>query len=171
MFAKISFKLAQKVFPSRAILGALCRIRVNSIEVVSADEQVAGETASVLKGIPRRLGELKRFALAFGHFRSVDDGSRHRSFRFCTGFLSDLFFRCFERGFHGGTGIPPAGTQGILPGVRTSWKREIDRLDARLLHRHAACATSFCIKFRPVTRMPLQYLARRKFLLGLSQPL
>src|SRR5207245_10440714 len=71
MFAKITFKLAQKLFPSGAILGALCRIRVNSIEVVSADEQVAGETAPVLKRISRRLGELKRSSLALGHFVSV----------------------------------------------------------------------------------------------------
>ena len=65
MFAQISFKLAQKLFASGAIFGALCRIRMDSIEIVTSDKQVAGETAAVFERIARGLGELERFALAF----------------------------------------------------------------------------------------------------------
>ena len=58
MFAQISFKLAQKLFTSGAILGALCRVRMDSIEIVTSDKQVAGETAAVLERIARGLGKL-----------------------------------------------------------------------------------------------------------------
>src|SRR3954452_7952788 len=115
MFAQISFELAQKVFASRPILGALCRIGMDSIEIVTSDKQVAGETAAVFKRIARGLGELERLALAFAHLRCVDDGSRRGLLWLCARFLSDLFFRCFEWGFHSSTGVPPVGTPGILP--------------------------------------------------------
>ena len=68
MFAQISFKLAQKLFASVAILGALCRIRIDSIEIVAADEQVAGETAAVVERIARGLSEFERLALACAIF-------------------------------------------------------------------------------------------------------
>src|SRR5215475_1001890 len=80
MFAQISFKLAQKLFASGAILGALCRIRVNSIEIVTSDKQIAGETAAIFERIARGLRQLERLALAFGHLRCVDDGSSYRLF-------------------------------------------------------------------------------------------
>src|SRR5439155_1123821 len=51
-----------------AILGGLCWVRVNSIEIVTSNKQVAGETASVLERIARGLGKLERLALAFAHF-------------------------------------------------------------------------------------------------------
>src|SRR5947207_10713810 len=125
MFAQISFKLAQKLLASRPILGGLCRVRMDSIEIVTSDKQVAGETAAVFQRITRGLGELERFALAFGHLRCVDDGSRRRLLGLRARFLGDLFFGGFQRRLHSGTGVvPPVGTPGILPGVSTSWKRE-----------------------------------------------
>src|SRR5439155_12206832 len=68
-------------------------------EIVTSDKQVAGETAAVFKRIASGLGKLERLALAFRHLRCVDNGS-YRLFGLCTGFLSDLFFRCFEWRFH-----------------------------------------------------------------------
>src|SRR5438093_2688751 len=65
MFTQITFKLAQKLFASGAILGALRGIRVNSIEIVSPNKKVAGETPAVFERIARGLGELERFALPF----------------------------------------------------------------------------------------------------------
>src|SRR4029450_10356215 len=100
MFAQIGFNLAQKLLTSGPILGALGGIRMDSIEIVTADEQVAGETAAVFERIARSLGELERFALASGHFRRVDDGRSYRLFGLCAGFFSDLFFRRFEGRFH-----------------------------------------------------------------------
>src|SRR5438105_410881 len=87
----------------RATLGRLRRIRMNTREIIAADEKVAGETSAVLERIARGLGKLERFALAFDHLRCVDDGNRRRSFRLCAGFLSPAtagFFRRFERRFH-----------------------------------------------------------------------
>src|SRR5262245_52069979 len=113
MFAQISFKLAQKILPSGPIVGGLCRVRMDSIEIVTSDKQVAGETAAVFERIARGLGELERFTLAFRHLRCVNDGRSYRLFGlttggvrvaaatgFCAGFLSDLFFRRFEGRFH-----------------------------------------------------------------------
>src|SRR5215208_6574735 len=60
MFAQIGFKLAQKLFASGAILSALCGVRMDSIEIITSDEQVAGETAAVLQWIARGLGKLER---------------------------------------------------------------------------------------------------------------
>ena len=99
MFAQVTFKLLQKILAGGAIFSALRGIRVNSIEIVTPDEKITCETAAVFKRIARSFRELKRFALAFRHFRRVDDGSR-RFFRFCAGFFSDLFLRRFERRFH-----------------------------------------------------------------------
>ena len=99
MFAQVTFKLLQKILAGGAIFSALRGIRINSIEIVTPDEKITCETAAVFKRIARSFRELKRFALAFRHFRRVDDGSR-RFFRFCAGFFSDLFLRRFERRFH-----------------------------------------------------------------------
>src|SRR5215469_17023008 len=113
MFAQISFKLSQKLLAGGPIFGALCRVWLDSIEIVTSDKQVAGETAAVFERIARGLGELKRFALAFGHLRCVDTRRRCRFFGLATGrlryaaaiglcarLLRDLFFRCFEWRFH-----------------------------------------------------------------------
>src|SRR5262245_22364524 len=113
MFAQISFNLAQKLFASGAILGGLCGVRMDSIEIVTADKQVAGETAAVLERIARGLSKLERFTLAPGHFRCVDNGWSHwllglatgrvgvaAGTGFCAGFFSDLFFGRFEWRFH-----------------------------------------------------------------------
>ena len=56
MFAQISFKLAQKLFASGAILGALRWIGMDSIEIVTSDKQVAGEAPAVLQWIARGTG-------------------------------------------------------------------------------------------------------------------
>jgi hypothetical protein len=53
MFAQISFQLLQKFFARGAIFSALRRIRVDSIEIVTTNKQVAGETAAVLERIAR----------------------------------------------------------------------------------------------------------------------
>ena len=100
MFAQISFQLAQKVFAGGAIFRALHGVRKDSSEIVTSDEKVAGETAPVLQRIARSFCELERFALAFRHLGCVDDGGGHRLFGLRAGFLSDLFFRRFERAFH-----------------------------------------------------------------------
>src|SRR4029453_16982033 len=104
MFAQIGFKFAQKLFPSGPILSGLCRVRMDSIEIVTSDKQVAGETAAVFERIARGLSELERFTLAFHHLRSVNNGRSYPLFGLgtglCAGFLSDLFFGCFEGGFH-----------------------------------------------------------------------
>ena len=100
VFAQILFQLGEKFLASLAILGALLRPGIDPIEIVTPDEQVAREAAAVVQRIARGLGKLERFALAFGHLRGVDHGGRRRLFGFCAGFLSDLFFRCFERRFH-----------------------------------------------------------------------
>src|SRR5438876_6079934 len=49
MFAQITFQLADEIFARGAIFGTLRGIRVNSIEIVTSDKQIAGETAAVLE--------------------------------------------------------------------------------------------------------------------------
>src|SRR4030095_12616995 len=97
MFAQITFQLLQKFFASCAIFSALRRIRVNPIEIVTADKKIAGATASLLERIP----------LTFRHLRRVDNGGcmffwlatgRVRvaaATGFCAGLFSNLFFRSF----------------------------------------------------------------------------
>ena len=99
MFAQITFKFAEEIFARGAIFRALRGIGINSIEIITSDEKIAGETAAVLERIAGGFCQLERFALAFRHLRRVDDGG-HRFFGSCAGFLSDLFFRRFERRFH-----------------------------------------------------------------------
>src|SRR4029077_3714709 len=82
-FAQVSFELAQKLFASGAILGGLCGVRMDSIEIVTSDKQVAGESAAVLQRSARGLRKLERLTLAFRHLRGVDDGSRYRLFGLC----------------------------------------------------------------------------------------
>src|SRR6266478_3958679 len=65
--AQIRFEFAQEIFARGAILRALRRIWINSIEIVTSDEKVAGETAAVLKRIARCFCQLERFAMAFRH--------------------------------------------------------------------------------------------------------
>ena len=67
MFAQIIFELAQELFTRGAIFRALRGIGINSIEIVSPDEKIAGEAPAVLKRIARGFGQLERFALAFRH--------------------------------------------------------------------------------------------------------
>jgi len=73
MFAQITFQLLQEIFARDAVFRALRGIWVNSIEIVTSDEKIAGETAAVLERIARRFRQLKRFPLAFRHLRRVDD--------------------------------------------------------------------------------------------------
>ena len=140
MFSQITFKRPQELFASGAILGALRGVRMDSIEIVTSDEQVAGETAAVFERIAGGLGELERLALAFGHLRCVDHGMSYRFFGLGTGqvrvavatglcarLLSDLFFLRFQRGSH-------------------------------------IVGPSLLIKFRPIARVPLQYFAWSEFL-------
>src|SRR5439155_27090485 len=89
-----------KVFCSDALFCGLCRIRMDSNEIVTSDEYVARETAAVFKRIARGLGKLERLALAFGHLRGVDHSCSCPLFGFCAGFLGDLIFPCFEWRFH-----------------------------------------------------------------------
>src|SRR5947208_7948540 len=96
---QISFQLLQKFFASAAIFRALPSIRVNPIEIVATNKKVAGETAAVLERIARGFRQFETFPLPFRHLRRVDDG-RRRSLRLRAGFLSDLLFGRFERGFH-----------------------------------------------------------------------
>src|SRR5881227_118753 len=167
MFAQITFQLLQKIFACGTIFSALRRIRINPIEIVTADKKVAGETAAVFEWIARGLRQFQRFTLAFRHLRRVNNGGS-RLLWLRARFLSDLFFGRFERGFHGSTGVTPVGTPGILPGVSLILNFIIgSRRDARLPHRHDACATSAFIKFRSIAGVLFQYLARRKFLLSL----
>src|SRR2546423_7074651 len=116
VFAQITFKFMQEIFASRAVLRALRGKWINSTEIVASDEKIAGETTAVFKRIARRFGQLERFALAFRHLRCVNDGSR-RFFRFCAGFLSDLFFGRFEQAFHTSTGVSLVWTPWTVPGV------------------------------------------------------
>src|SRR4030095_17006896 len=60
MFTQIRFKLAQKLLASGPILGGLCGVRMDSIEIVTSDEQVASETAAVFERIARGLRKLER---------------------------------------------------------------------------------------------------------------
>src|SRR5438105_1601114 len=73
------------------------------IEIVATNKKVAGETAAVLERIARGFRQFERFPLPFRHLRRVDNAGS-RLFWFATGlragFLSDLFFGRFERGFH-----------------------------------------------------------------------
>src|SRR5213594_4626303 len=69
MFAQITFQLADEIFARGAIFGTLRGIRVNSIEIVATNKEIAGETAAVLERIARGLSQLERLALAFGHLR------------------------------------------------------------------------------------------------------
>ena len=94
MIAQITFQLLQKFFACCAIFCALRGIRVNPIEIVTADKKITGETAAIFERVARRLGQLERFALAFCHLRRVDNGGCGL-FDFRAGFFSDLFFRSF----------------------------------------------------------------------------
>ena len=58
VFAQLTFKLAQKLLACGAIVGGLCRVRMDSIKIVTSDEQIAGETAAVFERIARGLGKL-----------------------------------------------------------------------------------------------------------------
>jgi hypothetical protein len=117
ILAQILLQIREKFLSSLAILGALLRPWINPIEIVTSDEKIAREAAALVERIARGLGKLERFALAFGHLRGVDDAGRRRLFYFCRRFLSDLFFGCFQRGFHRSTGVPPVRTRGIFPAV------------------------------------------------------
>ena len=119
VLAQILFQIGEKFLASLAILGALLRPGKNPIEIVTPDEKIAREAAALVQRVARGLGKLERFTLAFGHLRGVDHSCRcsFPLFGFCAGFLGDLFFRRFEWRFHSGTGVPPVGTPGILPGV------------------------------------------------------
>src|SRR5439155_16150027 len=64
MFAQITFQLADEIFARGAIFGTLRGIRVNSIEIVATNKEIAGETAAVLERIARGLSQLERLALA-----------------------------------------------------------------------------------------------------------
>src|SRR5262249_7141348 len=153
VFAQISFKLPEELFSSGTILGGLCRIGMDSIEIVTSDEQVAGETAAVFERIAGGLSKLERFALALGHFRCIDDGSGRAYFGLRAGFFSDLFFGRFEWRLHRMI-ICQIVSAGRLPACR-------DR---------QGCLSSVLIKFRPITRMLLQNFAWSKFLFSLGQP-
>ncbi len=120
-------------------------------EIVAADEKIAGETAPIVEWIARGFRQLERFAFAFRHFRSVDDGRLWR-FRLRAGFRSDLFFRCFEGGFHRMI-ICQIVSAGRLPACR-------DR---------QGCLASALTKFRSVPGMLFQNFAGRKFLFALCQ--
>ena len=83
---------------------------MDAVEIVATDEKITGETAAIIERIARRFRQLERFTLPFRHLRSVDD-RRGWFFRLAigrirptgglgAGFLSDLFFRRFERAFH-----------------------------------------------------------------------
>src|SRR4030095_8911230 len=78
MLAQINFKLAQKLLASGAIFCGLCRVRMDPIEIVPSDKQVAGETAAVFERIARSFAQLECLTLAFSHLRSVDDGRNNR---------------------------------------------------------------------------------------------
>jgi len=135
---------------------------MDSIEIVTSDEQVAGETAAVFERIARGLRKLERLALAFRHLRCVDNARRYRLFRLCAGFRGDLSFRCFERRFHTNRlsfrakSRNPAEERWVPQrDVSTS----LDMTNKLLL-----------IKFCPITRMFLQYFAWSKFLFSSGQP-
>src|SRR5439155_24262492 len=51
VIAQIAFQLPQKIFAGRAIFCALCRVRINPIEIVAPDEKIARESAAVLERI------------------------------------------------------------------------------------------------------------------------
>ena len=51
MVAQVAFQFLQKIFAGRAIFSALSGIRVNSIEIVAADEKVAGKTAAIVERV------------------------------------------------------------------------------------------------------------------------
>src|SRR5438094_5246933 len=40
MFPEVNFELAQKIFTSAAIFCSLCRVRMDSVEIVTTDKQV-----------------------------------------------------------------------------------------------------------------------------------
>src|SRR5262249_10601976 len=175
MFAQISFELAQKLFASGAILCSLCGVRMDSIEIVASDEQVAGETAAVFKRIARGLRKLERFALALGHLRRVDDSRSYRLFRLCAGFLSPAtagFFRRFERRFHRGSAEILPALPGTLPASIPS--RRSERVSPECRNKRAKCPPSLfellLVKFRPIARMLLQKFAGPKFHFGSGQP-
>src|SRR5206468_7553025 len=48
MFAQVTFQLLQEILARDAVLCTLRGVRVNPIEIVTSDEQIAGETAAVL---------------------------------------------------------------------------------------------------------------------------
>ena len=51
MIAQIAFQFLQKIFAGRTIFSALCRVGINSVEIVAADEKIARETAAVVERI------------------------------------------------------------------------------------------------------------------------
>src|SRR5207244_8911062 len=67
MIAQIVFQLIQKVCAGSLVLLALCRIRINPVEIVATDKKIAGKTAAIIERIARRLRQLKRRALTFRH--------------------------------------------------------------------------------------------------------
>ena len=67
LFAQIVLQLAQKIFAGGAILCALRGVRVNPFEIIASDEEITGETATVLERIARGFGQFERFALALRH--------------------------------------------------------------------------------------------------------
>src|SRR6266498_1539513 len=74
IFTQIFFQAAEEFLPSGAVFSALLRVRMDAPEIVAADEKIAGETAPIVEWIARGFRQLERFAFAFRHFRSVDDG-------------------------------------------------------------------------------------------------
>src|SRR6266487_1948925 len=100
MLAQIRFKLLQEWFPSGPVFHALFRKRTNAIEIITADEEIARETAAIIERIARCLGQLERFALALRHSGRVDDRSSGRLSRFYARLFADLLLWRFERRFH-----------------------------------------------------------------------
>src|SRR6266516_1732219 len=115
MFAQITFQLVEEIFARGAVLCTLRGIGVSPIEIVTPDEEIAGETSTILERIARGLSQLERLALAFGHLRCIDDGGRRGLFHFRAGFLSDLFLRRFERRFHEWSASMLLALAGMLP--------------------------------------------------------
>src|SRR5437667_2688807 len=100
MFTQVVFDLAQEIFARGTIFRTLRGIRIDSIEIVTPDEKIAGKTAAVLERIARCFCQLERFALPFRHLRRVDDSDRRGLFGLRACLFSNLFLRRFEGGFH-----------------------------------------------------------------------
>src|SRR5206468_6216940 len=159
MLAQITFQLLQKFFACCSIFSALRRIRVNPIEIVTADKKVAGETATVLERIACRFRQFERFSLAFRHLRRVDNGGCGL-FYFRAGFFNDLFVRGFERGFH--INLSCRAKSRLLLSLYLNVQRFLD--SARNDKNGSSIAISILIKFGSITGVLLQYLAGQKFL-------